>query len=369
MNLRRSMRTTTDTTSTTEGQAESSCDHVYLDTEEEERTRLWGKNRCLVEDSMVMKPQTEVVLLVPTNFPNIKDILNAFRDNSPQIAVHGMSVGTSETVLNDGRVQFYIIQGVVATAPKCDEVQNGGIADISHAFGIGNFGSNIVLFNDKGDEIYQLLITWREVYESRIHGIQVWTSINKLRDCKSNFDNVYRNEQRLLKLLHCLYEELYGDSLQLMFLLSRYYKAMVRNKQATINKLEQQNKEKVEDVPKNIEDSIQVMGGENFIRVIESVNNEFEKAFEQCFYSFSAITQPLIHGTTLDKKLIKLYKMNASAHYNMMKSVLGFDKRENLQKNKHLLSSQYYDKVLFFNFLSQVRLKNPQKVRPNLIKR
>ena len=44
----------------------------------------------------------------------------------------------------------------------------------------------------------------------------------------------------------------------------------------------------------------------------------------------------------------------------MMKVTLGIDKKEALTKNHHLVQSGYYDRLIFYQFLSQARVRNPQ---------
>ena len=47
-------------------------------------------------------------------------------------------------------------------------------------------------------------------------------------------------------------------------------------------------------------------------------------------------------------------------HHYMMKQMLGIDKKSRLAKNHHLVATGYYDRLIFFNFLTLSQLRNPQ---------
>ena len=89
------------------------------------------------------------------------------------------------------------------------------IEDIHVGFVIGNYGNYIQVF-----DIYQhpinirLLLTWKQVLNGCLSGIQVWRQEEVYRDVSSNYHNARQNTDNMNKLLGQLYEEIYGDRLQ-----------------------------------------------------------------------------------------------------------------------------------------------------------
>lgn len=317
---------------------------------------LWGKNRCFVEDFMVLQPHTDVVVLFPTTFDKVDNIMKAFDDIvDTRPSVFNFGQGTS----NVGKTKnsnYYCINGSILTNPKCEEIQSGGIGDMKYGFSVGNYGANVVLQDEEGTECYQLLITWRNVLDGGTDGIQVWTKMDKWRDCRTNFANIHKNEDKQLQLLHCLFEELYGDTCQLLYLLTRYYMGVIRGKQNLINDKE---KKYIEMERMSLQSQSFDMLGTNCISIVEKVDDVFKNAFHQCYSQFCAITESIVDSDQIDS-LVHIYKSKAAEHYEMMKILLGFDKKENLSKRNHLKTSGYYDRLLLFNYLLQLRIRNPQ---------
>ena len=56
-------------------------------------------------------------------------------------------------------------------------------------------------------------------------------------------------------------------------------------------------------------------------------------------------------------KLVVLYKTKLPQHYTINKYLYGFHKKELMQKNKHLALSGFYDRLLFYHYLTFSRIK------------
>ena len=97
--------------------------------------------------------------------------------------------------------------------------------------------------------------------------------------------------------------------------------------------------------------------GTKFTSVMERIDAEFKKAIMDCYENFHSFVEPIVSGeSTL--QMMEYYKKALPNHYNMMKSMLEFDKKESLTENKHLVEQGYYDKRIFYQFLSLCRTKN-----------
>ena len=79
----------------------------------------------------------------------------------------------------------------------------------------------------------------------------------------------------------------------------------------------------------------------------------------QTYTSFCVLGEPLVSSTQINV-LVERFKKEMKLHHYMMKSILGIDKKERLSRNSHLVSTGYYDRMIFFNFLTLTRLRNPQ---------
>ena len=62
------------------------------------------------------------------------------------------------------------------------------------------------------------------------------------------------------------------------------------------------------------------------------------------------------------KKLIMIYKTRLPNHYEVMAEFYNFSHRMRKIRNVHLLHTGFYDRKIFFEFLSQIRVANNQKL-------
>jgi hypothetical protein len=85
----------------------------------------------------------------------------------------------------------------------------------------------------------KFLLTWNQVHLGRDRGAQVWTRLAHLRDTSVNFKNARRNEDQMLALLHFLSIEVYGDKVQTLLLVVKYYHAINQYQTYSTNQLQQ----------------------------------------------------------------------------------------------------------------------------------
>ena len=89
------------------------------------------------------------------------------------------------------------------------------------------------------------------------------------------------------------------------------------------------------------------------------IDDVFKKGITKCYTKFNDLREPIISEKDI-RVLMNRYMETLPNHYNTLKNMLEFDKKESLSKNSHLLSMKYYDKLIFYKFLSLARVKNTQ---------
>ena len=95
---------------------------------------------------------------------------------------------------------------------------------------------------------------------------------------------------------------------------------------------------------------------ENYKMVNATIENTFEEAMMKCYNDFTAITTPLLSCSQIDY-LVSLYKTCLPEHYECSMIMLGYNKKVNMHKNKHLIESGYYDRIVFYQYLSQGQVR------------
>jgi len=187
-----------------------------------DRSSLYNKNRCYLEDFMSLEVNDNIVLLLPTSNTHRKYDRCIDRLRPPVVC---FGDGSSNSVNS----MYYIFENcTITTTPYKDRVENGiSVSELSDGLGTHNFGLTITIdsstndnISDKYCESFTILVTWSEVLLGRRFGMQVWASLNPLREVKKILLNYRRDETKLLSLLAYLYEEVFGDSLQMMMLVS-----------------------------------------------------------------------------------------------------------------------------------------------------
>ena len=159
--------------------------------------------------------------------------------------------------------------------------------------------------------------------------------------------NYRRNDDSMLKLMTMLFDECFGDRVQSQLLVIAYYQAK--------NKQKQQEMHLLLDTVQNVEPVM--LYGVAFRVVTDEIDQMFKTAFHDCYTKFCAITEPILSRPQM-LHLIQLYKTKMNHHYSLMKKVLGFHLKENQMKNVHLKENGYYDRLIFYQFLQQTRIRN-----------
>ena len=151
----------------------------------------------------------------------------------------------------------------------------------------------------------------------------------------------------LLKLLTVLFEECFGDRIQAQLLVIAYYQAKNKNKQNQMKKMIS-SVEHVQPV---------LLYNVSFKEVMNEVDLAFKTQIKSCYTTFNCITEPILSRRQI-MTLVTIYKTRLPHHYKLMKEVLGFHLKENKTRNIHLHESSYYDRLLFYQFLQQSRIRS-----------
>ena len=77
----------------------------------------------------------------------------------------------------------------------------------------------------------------------------------------------------------------------------------------------------------------------------------------KCYSSFRSITEPIVSKSQLND-LVMEYKTSLPSHYKQMNILFGYNLKENMLRRHHLKESGYYTRLLFFQLLSQARIRN-----------
>ncbi len=81
---------------------------------------LWGKNQCFVEDFMLLKPDTDVVVLFPTTWNKVDNIIESFDDKGTRPSVFNFGQGSNVGKSSDLNY-YYCMNGCIMTNPKGGE--------------------------------------------------------------------------------------------------------------------------------------------------------------------------------------------------------------------------------------------------------
>ena len=292
---------------------------------------LSGYVRCYVEDYMSLQDNACIRLLYSSD-----QII--FEDHQP---IHQLQLSSSK---------FDVFDCVVNTAPNYEWVnQSLTYKDIKHAFTRGNYGSYIQIDDGKDPFIKSdsILLTWREVLLGKSTGVQVWREQNSFRDMIDMFKNKRKSKDGMMLLLNGLHDKIYGDRVQLYHLIHCYYQTNLQHQTSTMK-----------DMSALINTyKPPVLHGTAFNTLIDCIDNVFKDSIAKSFYTFTSINKPLITDEQV-ALMIDKYKTKLPNHYHTMKTMYSFQKKEKLVRNMHLKTYEYYDRLLFHQFLSQSRILN-----------
>ena len=287
--------------------------------------QLTNMSRCVVEDVMTIKELSDIVVLLPVT---TKDEDNTHIHDECKIISK-----RSYIHFGSDRNKFYLFFGYVKSNPEEFNMTKNSCfkRDVMNAFTLpSNNGKGFtavlsqVLFQSTDTQPIQteVKIKWVDVLFGRRYGLQVWTRLDQLRDYSDNFTHVSigNNDDELKHLnnvLSFIYDEVYGDKLSMMNLLSKYYMMMNRR-----NKLLYDNLNSKKDIPLKFD-----FKDERFKFVNDVVDQTFQRAIEKCYNDFSSVTEPLLTRTEVEY-LVDTYKHHLTEHYNFMMIMLGFDKKK-----------------------------------------
>ena len=102
-----------------------------------------------------------------------------------------------------------------------------------------------------------------------------------------------------------------------------------------------------------------LLKGNSCNKLLETIECMFKSAIKKTYTNFCMIGGRLTSVGERDK-MIKMRKSSMPNHYETSKQMMRIDSKEQLTKNKTLADNGFYDRRLFYHFLSQTRLKNPR---------
>ena len=297
--------------------------------------------RCYVEDFMVREVGESIVVLVPLSYK--VDTTGKWR--------HLFQSDINYTDVTFNKIEYGCYNCEVATNPMYDNVIGGmQLSDFQLGFGTHNYGCHLE-FSRESTASLGVLVTWDEVMNGKKNGIQIWHGGEDYRDVYTNFADRSKTTQGLNSLMNSLYSEVYGDRLQCLHLLLSYHRANNKNQAVTIRKYDS--------LAQNFGPA--VLEGESYNLLLSDLNNSFGVCIQKSYGDFVVIGRPVITRTETDV-LVALYKSKMPYHYKTMYAMLGYNKKVGITKNKHLVETGYYDRQVFYSFLSMSRQRNPHKM-------
>ena len=213
---------------------------------------LYGKSRCLVEDFVVLPPNRQVVILIPTTDKNkhTKAILRSLKNSLPLFPIVQFGPKSS--------IKYYIVSGFVKSNPqyiKCIE-NTLSKSEVMSAFNVHrNNGYGLVIQFNHSDTEYNtsksmnvnVLVKWIEVLHGRADGVQVWSDIDKQRDFSNNINpNCLLGNDSLshTRIISYLYEEVACDINAILHLQAKYFMILNKKRRELILKISNCSKSK-----------------------------------------------------------------------------------------------------------------------------
>ena len=320
---------------------------------------LLNKNRCVVEDVMCLPENTEVTVLIPK--PKQKDNLSSIQSNTyVECERSYFQYG------NEKNQQYYMYIGYIHSCPNqiyasidaltLHQINNALLPERNNGYGITCMLQQCLYnhsFSSTSSHKFKLCIKWSDVLYGRKNGIQIWTHVPQLRDYSNNFkknQNAITTDE-MNDVLGYISDEIFMDKLATTNLLLKYYTVDSKRKSSQTN---------------NNSIVISPSSTINFDRVAynhvnDIIEDTFYNAIEKCYKSFCKITQPLLSRHDIDK-LVSLYKTYLTSHYNLQMEMMGYTQKLQLSRNKHLKDAGYYDRLVFYLYLSQERVRFNQSL-------
>ena len=133
------------------------------------------KNRLFLEDVMSLDTNTHILLLIPKklvdndiNLTKIKDFLSPYT-----------------TQLSSKSPKLYYL--FPASTVSCNKLSNN--SEIDSIQDLSTKGYTIMLESYTSKLKHEHFISWEDILMGKDTGIQVWSEVTELRDCKVNFFN------------------------------------------------------------------------------------------------------------------------------------------------------------------------------------
>ena len=299
-------------------------------------------HRLYVEDFILLNVGDSIKVLIPEKELKKKNKLYTFDSKFISCLT---DIDAPMTQIGAISNRFYVLSCIIKSSPnRHDTISGIDKTTFNRGFkGNQNFGCSLSV----EDTNIVPLLKWRDVLNGKREGLQVWSSSHTFRFPTDTFFNYRNNEDLLLKLLTMLFDECFGDRIQAQLLVIAYYQAKNKNKQSQMTKLIT-TIENVQPV---------LLHNGSFKELMNEVDNVFKKEMMNCYNTYNCITEPILSRTQI-MKLVAKYKSTLPYHYKLMKEVLGFHLKENHKRNIHLRESHYYDRLLFYQFLQQARIRS-----------
>ena len=298
--------------------------------------------RCYVEDYMTSAIGDRLLVLLPERYQS-----DSFSQWNAMMTSNLKSI---ELVFSKRKYLGYV--AVVTTNPILAQVQNGmHHSDYSAGFGNHNYGCNLK-FGNESNEIYNSLITWTEVLNGKMDGLQIWRIGGTFRNVYQNFCDRRKTNEGIIAVLNTLFQEVYGDRIQCMHLIHCYYRSTIISQQKYINEIEIINKARTP-----IE-----LSGPAYDELLITCDKAFATAIESTYTNYVMIGAPIMSRDKI-MSLVSLYMTSLPSHYATFFELLGFKLKSKLTKNLHLQQTGYYNRQVFYNMLAMARQKNPQRMK------
>ena len=299
-------------------------------------------HRLYIEDFILLNVGDCIKVLIPEKDLKKKNKSYSF---DPKFISCLKEIDAPMTQIGGDKNRFYVLTCVVRSSPNRHQALSG-IDKVTFQKGF-NGNQNFGCLVDVEDTNFIPLLKWRDVLNGKRDGLQVWSSSHTFRFPTDTFFNYRHNDDLLLKLLTMLFDECFGDRIQAQLLVIAYYQAKNKNKQSQMKKL-------ISTI-QHVQPVLLCNG--SFKDLMNEVDNVFKKEMMNCYSTFNCITEPILSRTQI-MKLVSKYKASLPHHYKLMKEVLGFHLKENQKRNIHLHESFYYDRLLFYQFLQQSRIRS-----------
>ena len=164
--------------------------------------------------------------------------------------------------------------------------------------------------------------------------------------CTPFFKNRRPKEKALLQLVNLFCLDFFGDKVQLLSMSNCYCQSLLNNTQSQLKT--SRSTCYIEHIEFTSKDDL-----EELLNVIKKIND----AANACFTTFSDIDSPMLSVSDINE-LIDSCKTNIPLCCRTMRKTLGIHHELSATRNLHLTQTIHYDRIIFYNFLCQCRLKN-----------